>query len=95
MVYKLAFALGTLSFVAGIAGGTAYIVRVLGAPPPIVLDPLVVARDSYDAGDFERAVAEYHAALRVNPVSAIAHGGLGAALANRGEYDLAIEQLTD
>ena len=48
----------------------------------------------YDMGDYEKAVADYSSAIKLNPADTLALNNRGNAYANRRDFDRAIADLT-
>jgi tetratricopeptide (TPR) repeat protein len=68
--------------------------RYLGGIVPETPDRYnVVGISRASRGDFDVAIAEFHAALRLDPNSSATHWHLGAALAARGARQEAVEHL--
>lgn len=65
------------------------------APAGSVRRIMSQAKDHYDAGDYHRAIADYTAAIRLDPKNAIAFSDRGYAYMRKGDDDSAIADFTE
>jgi cytochrome c-type biogenesis protein CcmH/NrfG len=90
VAYRIVFAIGAAAFGASLALGLAQAFRSRGRPPPLLVDPLVVAQREFAGRDPERWVAEARSLTEIQPRNLGAFLALGRALSEAQRLDAAI-----
>jgi cytochrome c-type biogenesis protein CcmH/NrfG len=90
VAYRIVFAIGAAAFGASLALGLAQAFRSRGRPPPLLVDPLVVAQREFAGRDPERWVAEARSLTEIQPRNLGAFLALGRALSEAQRFDAAI-----
>jgi cytochrome c-type biogenesis protein CcmH/NrfG len=90
VAYRVAFAIGVAAFGASLALGLAQAFRSRGRPPPLLVDPLVVAQREFAGRDPERWIAEARSLTEIQPRNLGAFLALARALSEAHRLDPAI-----
>ena len=80
IAYRSVFAIGVAALGASLALGLAHAFRSSGRPPPLLVDPLVVAQREFSGRDPERWIAEARSLTEIQPRNLGAFLALGRAL---------------
>jgi cytochrome c-type biogenesis protein CcmH/NrfG len=80
IAYRIAFAIGMAALGGSLALGLAQAFRRSGGPPPLLVDPLVVAQREFAGRDPQRWIAEARSLTQIQPRNLGAFLALGRAL---------------
>ena len=69
--------------------------KTVGHQPKIALSPTTIGVAYYDKGNFDRAIADFNDAIRVDPECAPAYNNRGVAFYDKGDFDRAIADCSD